>query len=103
MSGEIRILVSEEGQHSGQAAAKKTVLPPDVGHVIRGWRHRLGLTQEGLAQALGPTFSTVSRWENGHKRPSTLAWKGLMQIAAERGSPLVEGGTQSRQRGSDSL
>src|SRR5256886_3342788 len=24
-----------------------------------------------------PTFSTVSRWENGHERPSKLAWKAI--------------------------
>jgi putative transcriptional regulator len=88
MSGQTSIVVS--GQHNGDAACKKTAPPPDVGHMIRAWRHRTGLTQEHLARALGVTFSTVSRWENGHVRPSSLAWKGLVQIAAERGSPLVQ-------------
>jgi DNA-binding transcriptional regulator YiaG len=63
--------------------------PQDAGRVIRTWRQRVGLTQEGLAQALSVTFSTVSRWENGHVLPSKLAWRALQQLAGERGIPLV--------------
>ena len=37
------------------------------------------------------TFSTVSRWENGHVLPSKLAWRALQQLAAELGSPLEDG------------
>jgi putative transcriptional regulator len=58
--------------------------------MVRAWRHRIGFTQEDLAHALGVTFSSVSRWENGHVWPSSLAWKALVQIAAERGTPLVD-------------
>jgi putative transcriptional regulator len=73
-------------------AARKVGSPPaDAGRIIRAWRRRIGLTQEGLAQALNVTFSTVSRWENGHVRPSKLAWKALEALAAERGSPLAAG------------
>jgi len=77
-------------------AARKASSPPrDAGRIIRTWRRRIGLTQEGLAQALSVTFSTVSRWENGHVRPSKLAWKALEQLASERGSAL-EGDTEER-------
>ena len=70
--------------------ASPTSTPPrDAGQVIRSWRQRVGLTQEGLAQALSVTFSTVSRWENGHVLPSKLAWRALQQLATERGCPLV--------------
>ncbi len=62
--------------------------PQDAGRLIRAWRQRTGLTQEGLAQSLSVTFSTVSRWENGHVLPSKLAWRALQQLATERGCPL---------------
>jgi DNA-binding transcriptional regulator YiaG len=48
----------------------------------------VGLTQEGLAQALNVTFSTVSRWENGHVQPSKLAWRALQQLASSLGTPF---------------
>ncbi len=68
--------------------AKTSGPPRDAGRIIRAWRRRIGLTQEGLAQALSVTFSTVSRWENGHVLPSKLAWRALQQLAGERGCPL---------------
>jgi putative transcriptional regulator len=70
-------------------AARKVGTPPaQAGRIIRTWRRKIGLTQEGLAQALSVTFSTVSRWENGHVKPSKLAWKAIEQLAVERGAPL---------------
>ena len=63
--------------------------PHDAQRIIRAWRARLGLTQEALAHALSVTFSTVNRWENGHVRPSNLAWKALEELAAERGDSLL--------------
>ena len=88
MAKQINILVS--GQRDAEAAPKKIVSPLDAARMIRAWRQRAGLTQEHLAQTLGVTFSTVSRWENGHVRPSSLAWKAFVQVAAERGPLLVD-------------
>ena len=85
MSGQTSSLV--RGQH---ATPKKIWPPPDASRMIRLWRQRAGLTQEDLAHTLGVTFSTVSRWENGHVRPSGLAWKALVQVAAQRGTRLVD-------------
>ena len=62
--------------------------PRPAARVIRAWRQRTGLTQEGLAQALSVTFSTVSRWENGHVLPSKLAWRAIQQLASARACPL---------------
>jgi len=64
--------------------------PPLAGRLIRDWRRKIGLTQEGLAQALSVTFSTVSRWENGHVKPSKLAWRAIEQLATDRGCPLAD-------------
>ena len=70
-------------------AVRKVGTPPaQAGRIIRTWRRKIGLTQEGLAQALSVTFSTVSRWENGHVLPSKLAWRALQQLADERRCPL---------------
>jgi len=80
-------------RHGGSMSASLawTPTPPsplDASQRIRTWRHRVGYTSEELAHALGMTFSTVSRWENGHSRPSRLAWRILQQLAAEREIPL---------------
>jgi DNA-binding transcriptional regulator YiaG len=40
---------------------------------VKGIRQQLGLSQEELAHALGVSFATVNRWENGKTAPSKLA------------------------------
>ena len=40
-------------------------------------RHALGLTQESFAHELGVVVSAVSRWENGHAKPSPLSSKAI--------------------------
>ena len=57
----------------------------DVGQRVVVLRRALGVTQERLASLIGVTFSTVSRWENGHVRPSRLAWSQLRLLARENG------------------
>jgi superfamily II DNA or RNA helicase len=49
---------------------------------VKGIRERLGLTQVGLAERLGVSFVTVSRWENGKVEPSGLALQRLRALAA---------------------
>lgn len=41
--------------------------------LIKEVRKQLGLSQVGLAQELGVSFSTVNRWENGRTIPFKLA------------------------------
>ncbi len=43
------------------------------GSPIIALRHRLNMTQEEFAHAIGVTVSTVNRWENGHIEPSRFA------------------------------
>ena len=73
------------------------LLPPDAGQIVRAIRLELGLTEVGLAHALGVSFTTVSRWENGHMKPSRLARQALAQLAAENGI-LVESSEDARER-----
>ena len=68
-------------------------------HILRAWRRRIGFTQQRLAHVVGISFTTVSRWENGHMKPSRLAWQALAQLAAENGTPLlVESSEDARER-----
>ncbi len=48
---------------------------------MRAFRKQLGLTQSQVAERLGVTFVTVSRWENGKECPSRLALKSLRAFA----------------------
>lgn len=47
---------------------------------IKQLRAGLGLTQQSLAKALGVSFATVNRWENGQTKPSQLSWNQLRQL-----------------------
>ena len=40
---------------------------------VKALREQLSLSQEDLAKALGVSFATVNRWENGKTQPSKLA------------------------------
>jgi putative transcriptional regulator len=55
--------------------------PESLSGVIRYLRRELGMTQEELAQALGITVGTVSRWEKGRFRPSRLARSLILEFA----------------------
>jgi len=48
---------------------------------IRKLRHDLGLTQVEMAGRLGTSWVTLSRWENGHNRPSGLARLAIIALA----------------------
>jgi DNA-binding transcriptional regulator YiaG len=59
-----------------------------LGSVIRYLRQQLGMTQEELAQALGITVGTVSRWEKGRFRPSRLARALILEFARTHNVPV---------------
>jgi len=54
--------------------------PADYPEHIKQLRAHLGLTQQSLAKALGVSFATVNRWENGQTKPSQLSWSQLRQL-----------------------
>ena len=41
--------------------------------LVKSIREQLDISQEDLARALGVSFATVNRWENGQAWPSKLA------------------------------
>ncbi|MBQ0755227.1 MAG: helix-turn-helix transcriptional regulator [Gammaproteobacteria bacterium] len=45
----------------------------DVASKVKALRGRLGVSQDELTKALGVSFATVNRWENGKTSPSKLA------------------------------
>ncbi len=65
----------------------------DVGWLIKSIRQRLGVSQEKLAAQLGVTFSSVNRWENGHRKPSPMAMRSIEELAAKIGlQPEIHSG-----------
>jgi putative transcriptional regulator len=53
---------------------KKTLVPkqPEFGKFLRELRILSNLTQAQFAVALGVSYLSVNRWENGHVQPSPL-------------------------------
>ena len=51
---------------------------------IKALRARLELTQQELAQKLGVSLRTVSRWETGEGEPSRLARLQLERLAKRK-------------------
>jgi len=60
-----------------------TKQPEHFPNVVRNVRKQLGLSQEGLAHALGVSFATVNRWENRKTKPSKLALKQFDAFCAK--------------------
>ena len=51
---------------------------------VKAVRAVLKLSQEDLAHALGVSFATVNRWENGKTTPSKLALRQFEQFCSEK-------------------
>ncbi len=51
---------------------------------VKEVRRQLTLSQENLAQALGVSFATVNRWENGRTVPSKLAKRQFELFCAQK-------------------
>lgn len=61
----------------------RALMPMKTPESIRSLRRQLGLSQEELAERLGVSFSTVNRWERGHRSPTRLALLRLDSLARE--------------------
>ena len=51
---------------------------------VKAVRTALNLSQEELAHALGVSFATVNRWENGKTKPSKLAQRQFEQFCEDK-------------------
>lgn len=51
-----------------------------IGEFLKSARAELNITQEQFARELNISFSTLSRWENGHNTPSRLAKMSLLEF-----------------------
>ncbi len=67
--------------------------PENFPETVKEVRRRLALSQEELAHALGVSFATVNRWENGKTDPSKLAQRQFALFCETKGIvPGLEGG-----------
>jgi putative transcriptional regulator len=58
--------------------------PENFPETVKEIRRQLGLSQAELAHALGVSFATVNRWENGKTVPSKLARRQFDQLCKEK-------------------
>ena len=57
---------------------------------IRVVRNQLGMSQEAFAAALGVSFATVNRWENGKAKPQKDRIERIKALVNESSSAVAE-------------
>jgi DNA-binding transcriptional regulator YiaG len=73
----------DDAHVTGALMSKETTLRELLGFDIATERERRGWTQAKLAELLGSTRSTVSRWEHGWRVPEPHHLLGLARWFAE--------------------
>lgn len=61
----------------------------NYGNLVFELQQRLDVTQAELAQRIGSTCLSISRWKNGHHRPSPMAIALLRQTVLNLGDRQV--------------
>jgi putative transcriptional regulator len=69
----------------------------DVPKRIKKLRAAMGLTQEQFAAAVGVTYATVNRWENGNANPQPLALRRIEEMEREVESAKKKPGGKRRE------
>jgi DNA-binding XRE family transcriptional regulator len=69
-------------------------IPPDYAARVKAFRLRRGLSQTALADLLGVSFASVSRWENGKARPTQAAWRRITQAEVAGNNTVFPAGQQ---------
>ncbi|MDO4673010.1 MAG: helix-turn-helix transcriptional regulator [Porphyromonadaceae bacterium] len=71
---------------SGEIRKEKSLMKKSLGEVLKQHREECKMTQEFVAEAIGVSRQTVSKWENGTSDPSTsnlIALAKLFQISVQ--------------------
>lgn len=55
-------------------------------------RVKLNLSQQEMAKLLNVSFPSISRWENGHNKPTKLAKVRILELLKENDINLEEEG-----------
>lgn len=55
------------------------------GEKVKQVREELKLSQEEMAKALGVSFATINRWENGHNHPTYEALQRFEKFCRGKG------------------
>ena len=67
-------------------SAQTAVLPDDYPQRVKRVREVRQLTQRRFADLVGVSFATINRWENGHSRPTNLAWLRVLDLERATGA-----------------
>jgi len=63
-------------------------IPDDPNEFVRTSRKNLGLSQSGLARAIGCTTNSISQYEQGRRRPQNSICKHITLLLEIQGSRL---------------
>jgi DNA-binding transcriptional regulator YiaG len=66
--------------HQKNQGGVMTIKSEPFSERVKKVRSQLNLSQEDLAHAIGISFATVNRWENGKTNPSKLAKRQFEQF-----------------------
>ena len=68
-TGEKESIIKIPGKHKSLRKRKGYVMKLSIGENIRKYRRDANMTQDALAEKLGVSYQSVSRWENGSTYP----------------------------------
>ena len=63
----------------------------EMGQKIKQLRYKAGLTQEQLAEQMGVSAQSVSKWENGSSEPSTMNLLAIAELYGVEAGELLRG------------
>lgn len=72
--------------------------PENFPETVKEVRRQLALSQEELAHALGVSFATVNRWENGKTVPSKLAQRQFERFCKQKKIDSGSGESSNKSR-----